>query len=263
VTLTPLPTPVTVQVSQGNNPPGNSSQLPGAAGILVQQIVLTNPGTNVVTLTNLTLTQAGGAGITSATLLKNGSPITSVAIVGGSAVFNITDTIQPNNGAVTYQVQVDLSNTAAGTYSFSITSEAGTNGQAVLFNPSTAPGATVTVSSATFTPIFTPTTTVTTTLTATRTPVPNTTPVIYPNPSSGGPVNILPAFFTGTQDITVQVFTTAFRMVQEQTYHNRAYGPITITMTDMKGNPLASGLYYVVLSTPQGSRSVSKLLLLR
>jgi hypothetical protein len=61
----------------------------------------------------------------------------------------------------------------------------------------------------------------------------------------------------------VQIFTTAFRLVQTETFQLVPPGEaITLTLTDKFGNPLADGLYYVVIEA-QGKRWVTKLLILR
>ena len=73
---------------------------------------------------------------------------------------------------------------------------------------------------------------------------------------------MLPAAYTGTAEVKAQVFTTAFRKVQEQDHPSMPYGPLTVRMVDEWGNPLADGLYYVVI-TVDGHRSIAKLLLLR
>ena len=76
-------------------------------------------------------------------------------------------------------------------------------------------------------------------------------------------MSVMPPAFTGSADVTVQVFTTAFRKVQENSYPATTYGPLKILMRDDWGNPLASGLYYVVVNVDGHQRSVAKLLLLR
>jgi hypothetical protein len=92
--------------------------------------------------------------------------------------------------------------------------------------------------------------------------VPNTAAIVFPNPSTGGPVNVKPPVYTGTATVKVQLFTTAFRKVQENDYSTLPYGPIKVLMQDDWGKPLASGLYYVVI-TVNDHRSITKLLLLR
>ncbi len=125
-----------------------------------------------------------------------------------------------------------------------------------------------------WTPTFTPTTTWTPTPTWTSsfsptstfspTPVPQKFPVIYPNPVNGpGPVNVRLPTFTGPCDVRVQVYTLAFRKVQENTYRKMWPGQdCSIPMTDGSNRPLANGLYYVVVTTGE-ERSIGKMLILR
>jgi hypothetical protein len=64
-------------------------------------------------------------------------------------------------------------------------------------------------------------------------------------------------------DVTAQIFTVAFRMVQQQTFQNVPAGTdIQIELKDKTGKLLASGLYYVTV-TIDGHKSVGKLLILR
>lgn len=97
----------------------------------------------------------------------------------------------------------------------------------------------------------------------TATPASSTQVVFYPNPANGnGPV-LIAVSLIAPGDVKVQVFTTAFRKVQEKTYPGQPVGvPISLSLTDRKGNPLASGLYYVLVTWPQG-RTIGKLLIIR
>jgi hypothetical protein len=107
-----------------------------------------------------------------------------------------------------------------------------------------------------------PTLTETSVPTATATLTGNTKPIIYPNPSDGRPVNILPPL-TKVSDVKVQIFTLAFRKANETTFPQVPPGvSVTITLTDYWNKPLANGLYYVVVITDEG-RTVSKLLIVR
>lgn len=65
-----------------------------------------------------------------------------------------------------------------------------------------------------------------------------------------------------TAEVKVQLFTTAFRKVQEKDFASIPNGRMTLYMEDTWGNPLASGLYYVVV-VEEGRRFMTKLLLLR
>ena len=122
---------------------------------------------------------------------------------------------------------------------------------------------------ATFTPTasvtatFTNTPTATLTVTATEQPG-NDKPVIYPNPADGTQtVSVHVPGRTGESDIKVQIFTLAFRLVQQQVFEKTPLGTdVQIDLKDKNGTPLASGLYYVVV-TVDGKRTVGKLLILR
>jgi hypothetical protein len=236
----------------------------------VQQIVLTNPGPSPVNLTSLTLSESGAApsGVTSVTLLKNGVPVTTVVLSGNAATFNFSDTIPASSGSVTYQVQANFQTGASvGNYQFSITNASGNNGQPVLFSPLPVAGATITIAAATATPTNTPLSTPSSTLTVTPsftpTPIPNQTPVLFPNPSSGGPVTLFLSL-RSPSDVRVELFTLAFRKVQDRTFNQVPVGTdLILDLRDQWGTPLANGLYYVVVTTPLGQRSVIKLVLLR
>ena len=193
---------------------------------------------------------------------------------------------------MTYQVVVNYSNSAsAGNYQFSVTGGAGNNGQPVLFNGLPVIGATVTIALPTatpsFTPVFTSTFTATFTLTptftpnftatatATTTPQAVSTPAIFPNPSNGTqPVTLAVTVNQPSDSLTVQVFTVAFRKVQDNVVYpgpqdSTATGTsaktwyVHMSMDDKWGMPLASGLYYVVISNHNGYHAVTKLLILR
>jgi hypothetical protein len=109
---------------------------------------------------------------------------------------------------------------------------------------------------------FTPTSTITPTLTLT--PPPYSQPVVYPNPADGTvPVRLRPPSYYGVSDVKVQVFTLAFRKVQEKFYAQVPAGTdCPLELVDKWNKPLASGLYYVVVHTSAG-RSIAKLLILR
>ena len=122
--------------------------------------------------------------------------------------------------------------------------------------------ASVSVVALTFTPTASPT--------ATATPGSGSAgggikpPVLFPNPVSGdGPVSIQLPNYPGTGKVTIQVFTTAFRMVNTIGFISEAGGSlVALPLTDRNGRSLANGLYYVVIQTPAG-KSILKLLILR
>lgn len=89
------------------------------------------------------------------------------------------------------------------------------------------------------------------------------TAAIYPNPSTdGGPINVIPPTYLGNEDVTVRIFTIAFRKIQEEVFPQQPFGPITIQLKDQEGTLLANGLYYIVVDV-LGQRSILKLLIIR
>jgi hypothetical protein len=122
------------------------------------------------------------------------------------------------------------------------------------------------LNSFTATPTVTPKTISTVTATPSSTSKPSIvqTPVLYPNPVMGpGGQTHLQVPLTFVSNVRVEIFTTAFRLVQEETFQQVSPGEVIIlTLTDKFGNPLANGLYYVVIEA-QGKKWVTKLLILR
>ena len=111
--------------------------------------------------------------------------------------------------------------------------------------------------SATFTAVWsnTPTTS--------PTPQPVLKPVIYPNPADGTRPVLVRFPSSGTSDGKIQLFTTAFRKVLDIPLHAQNGGTdYSFELKDQKGNLLASGLYYLVLTNNQG-RQILKLIVLR
>jgi hypothetical protein len=196
------------------------------------------------------------ADITGLTLLANGVQVATTGVTGTNAVFSFSGALSASS-SVTYTVTANFGTNAGGTYGFSVTGGTGNNGQAVLFGGLPVTGATVTVVQAT------PTTTLSPTATRTSTPAGNTTVVVYPNPATGSEVSVLPPAYSGVENVKVQIFTTSFRMVQEEIFPNVPSGTsVTVPLKDRWGNPLANGLYYVVVIV-DGHTSVGKLLVLR
>ncbi len=284
-TNTSTATPSTLQISTGSPAPPNTTQLPGASNVTVLSVVLTNTGTTAVSFTSLTVSDNGTgnpSGISGINLSNNGSPVAGpVVFAGTSAIFNGLSVNIPGSGSVTLQVAANFSNGAtAGTYQFSVSNGAGTNGQAVNLNGLPSTGATVSIAFATATSTSTPTNSVTPTSTWTPTPSAtpiNNKPVIYPNPSDGTqPVTVQVALAQATDTVQLQVFTLAFRSVQDITVTSLSPNVTASTVTgvsaktwkiqipasDKWGSPLASGLYYVVI-TANGKKTIGKMLILR
>lgn len=87
--------------------------------------------------------------------------------------------------------------------------------------------------------------------------------MIYPNPVTGGSFSIQVTGMTSTDKVDVQIQTTAFRKVNELTFHSQGPGTavLLVPATDGSGVPLANGLYYVIVRT-EGARVVLKLMIL-
>jgi hypothetical protein len=63
--------------------------------------------------------------------------------------------------------------------------------------------------------------------------------------------------------VKVQIFTVAFRMVQEQVLPQVPAGAdVSIELKDKSGMPLASGLYYIRVMV-DGKHNIGKLMILR
>jgi len=208
--------------------------------------------------------------------------VTTADFTGSTATFNLNGIVGPNNGTSTYQVVATFSSSATtGNYQFSITAGTGTNGQAVQFGNLPVQGAIVQIVSATATwtstetatltpsstptvqATLTPTSTATNAFSATSTPAGNQDVVVYPNPVTGPTVNVLSPAYSGVSNVEVELFTTAFRRVQDEVFSDIHSGTaVKVNLTDEWGHPLADGLYYVVVIV-DGKRSIGKLLVLR
>ncbi|HVM33464.1 MAG TPA: cellulase family glycosylhydrolase [bacterium] len=99
--------------------------------------------------------------------------------------------------------------------------------------------------------------------TATPTPSARGTPVLFPNPVSGGSsVGIQLPSYPGTGEVKIQVFTTAFRMVNWMSEPKAGGSVVTLPLSDHWSRPLADGIYYVQVQSPAGT-AILKLLILR
>lgn len=294
-------TPETVNVTLGTSSPSNSTQLPGTAGVAMIQVQALNTGAANADITNWTFTASGtgndqtGISLVSLYLDTNNDGIGDTLLATGTyGADNGTLTLIPAvlnpippAGANHYVVVYNFSGTApAGTYQLNIAA----NNDLVGFNGSTlqplliigAPvsGAVITSANATptwtNTPSITPTMTATFTATSTATPAPDEKPVVFPNPSDGTkPVMVDVNLTQATDTVTVQVYTVAFRKVQETKLTAGSPGVtaslvggvathwrLPVPTNDNWGTPLASGLYYVVVTHPTG-RTFGKMLIER
>ena len=307
VTATFTATRPIVQMGTGAGNPSNNTVTEGANNVPILLMQADNVSGETVQVNGITLNAVGtgndASGILTLTIWKDGDGLgvldgstTALATVaapylsGNNIVVNFSDNIASGN-ITDYLITYSFSNAAsAGTYGVNIPS-GGISGQGtvsaknlnvtggqvngavltIAASTATATSTATTTSSSTPMPTATGTSTATATKTATVSQKGSPTPIIYPNPSQGGPVQIsVPG--QGTGDVKVELFTSAFRKVQEADFKNEPLGVrggVTILMTDSWGHPLASGLYYVVVTvTPAGGgakyeRLIGKLLLLR
>jgi hypothetical protein len=202
---------------------------------------------------NGVLTQTLPAGLTVTGFITGPSGVVS----GNQITWNLSSLPV---GTTQLEISVDVDSSAAG----------GTNlvSQGTLtYTGGSASSNSASVSVTAFTP--TSTASVAPTLTFTPTPPASTggvtnPPVLFPNPITGpGPVTIQLPNYSGSGIVTIQVFTTAFRMVNSLPPKSEAGGSdVTLPLTDRKGDPLADGLYYVLVTSPAG-KSIVKLLILR
>jgi len=115
------------------------------------------------------------------------------------------------------------------------------------------------------TPVFTATSTNTFSPTWTATePAIFSTPIPYPNPVTGTTVTIHFVLENPASWVKLKVYTLGFRKALEVDLQHVPIGPndIPLNLTDRFGKPLANGLYYLMVETPQ-ARTKGKLLILR
>jgi xyloglucan-specific exo-beta-1,4-glucanase len=235
-TLTPLP---------GVSPQLNTSSSSAAAGqgfSYTWEITVTGSASQ-----NSTLTQTLPPGISVVGFIQGPS-----GAVSGSQITWSLGSLPV--GVTELQVNVEIDASVTGGTALSSQGTLSYTGGSVSSN-----SASVSVVVLTFTPTVSPT------ATATPTSGPSSkVPVLYPNPVSGsGPVTIQLPVYPGMGKVTVQVFTTAFRMVNTLSFPSQAGGSqISLPLTDRNNRPLANGLYYVLVQSPAG-RSILKLLILR
>lgn len=276
-TSTPSYTPTSVVISLGSGSSGTVNVLSGSAGVTVFQVALDNPSSAAVTLNNLTVLNTGSgnaSNVTSVSVVINGTQAGSPGVfTTNTANLNLNNTVL-TPGTVTLEILVSYSGTGTGNYQFSLSSLTGTSsnngGQPASFTGLPVSGYSVQVQqpTGTATPSFTPTATITSTVSATPTVTQAPTALpghvgIYPNPVTGPTVQVLSPPYMGVANVRVEIFTLAFRKVQDTIFDSIPSGTaVTVNLTGRGGNPLANGIYYVVVTVNE-QRSIGKLLILR
>jgi subtilase family serine protease len=248
-TATSTPTVTATQTASGTSSPTNTSTSQSTASF-------TDTPVNTSTTTSTHTPVPTSTPTTTATRTPTATSTSSrTSTLIATSTFTLTSTT-----TVTLTPSSTPSPTFSATAPFTVT--------ATPTQPLHTPTETATAT-ASPTPVYTATSTATSTssvqATPSHTPTPSIgkTPVVYPNPVTGPvPVHLLVPL-TSTSNVTVKIYTTAFRLVQEETFQQVSPGEVlTLTLTDKFGNPLADGLYYVVIEA-QGKKWITKLLILR
>lgn len=193
----------------------------------------------------------------------NGQPL----VFTGAPISGATVIIAPPTPSVTNTYTLTPTRTPTPTATFTLTNTR-TPTPSPTFTRTSTPTHTLTAGpTSTFTATFTPSlnTPTNTATAAVMTPTPTGKISIYPNPADGTqPVSLHVPGLTGLSDVTVRIFTTAYRKVLEQPFPQQLAGvDMSFKPVDQWGTPLASGLYYVVVTVNGGNKSVGKLLILR
>jgi hypothetical protein len=260
-------------VNFGSDSSGTFDTLAGSNGVTAVQVNVNNASGMAVTLTSLTVTDAGGdtSYITSVGVVINGMTEGSPSVfVGNTAILNLNNYLfQPSSQSL--QILLNFSGSANGNYQLSITNLEGNSpnngGQPISITGLPVSGYSVVVQHPTSTATFSPTVTSSPTPTISPTPVLQNYPVIYPNPVDGTITpKVHPPFYSGSSAVRVEIYTLAFRKVWESPKTDSGPFPwghdIQISLVASDGNPFSNGLYYVVVTTNSG-RTIGKMLILR
>jgi hypothetical protein len=270
-------------ITSGNN--GSPTQFPAVTGYdlatgwgspkgqsLIDELTGTTPvatptGTPTQTPTftpTSTGTKTATSTITNTPTFTATPTVTSTSTNTASVTPTSTPTHSPTN-TLTPTITDTATNTATSTQTFTPTNSATNSATSTNSGTPTNSATNTATNTMTNTPTqtYTPVNTPTGTVTPTHAFTPGSTPLIYPNPVLGpGPVH-LQVPLTSLSNLTVRIYTTAFRRVQEEPFSQIPPGQvINLTLEDERGNPLANGLYYLVIEA-QGKRWVTKLLITR
>jgi len=177
----------------------------------------------------------------------------------GTVTFNFSTVVGASSTADLWVVY-SFSSTGAGNYQAGLASNTaltGTGaGQGLVFTGAPITSSAMTVMTAT------PTTTSTATVTPTQTFLPGATPVVIVNPVLSGTAQVLPQAYGGSSDITVSIYTSAFKLVAVKGFPAIPAGQaLGVDLVDDWGEPLADGLYYLAVATKKDRKTVTMILL--
>ncbi len=233
----------------------------------------TNTATDTVTDTQ-TVTQS--ATDTSTQTVTNTQTVTQSATdtSTSTATSTVTNTQTVTQSATNTSSQtVTLTETSTGTPTATSTSTATQTNSGTATSTFTSTNTSLSTSTSTRTATASSTATSSSTALATATGTFTSSPtvtatvgsvaIVYPDPVTGpGPVQLrLPLRSRG--NVTVEIFTLAFRCVRTLNWKQVPVGQdVTLDLVDNKGSALANGLYYIRVTVPTG-HSILKLLILR
>jgi hypothetical protein len=81
---------------------------------------------------------------------------------------------------------------------------------------------------------------------------------VFPNPVSTGTVRLLPQAYTGTQNVTVQIFTAMFKPVAKKSFPNIPAGEtVSVDLVDDWGQPLGNDVYYVIVTVGNNKKTTT------
>jgi len=88
--------------------------------------------------------------------------------------------------------------------------------------------------------------------------------VLFPNPATGGTVQVQITGLTETTKVDLKIETLNFLKIREETFHSQGPGTVTLklTLSDQTGASLSNGVYYVIVRA-QNQTLVLKLMVLR
>ena len=233
----------------------------------------TASATKTATVTSTMTASPTATKTITATLTKTPSPTatktqTLTSTVTPAFTATVTSTVTWTQTPVP-SATVTASPTASATASASPTATPSLTSTAT-YTPTQTPVFTQTLTpTASPTETFSLTPTPTVILSATATPTfsqgpPITTPIPFPNPAPGPTVTISFTLRDNSSWVHIEIFTTAFRKVNQVDLSNLSAGAqlVSIPLTDNHGSPLANGVYYIVVVNQQG-RAVGKLLIIK
>jgi len=81
---------------------------------------------------------------------------------------------------------------------------------------------------------------------------------VFPNPITTGTVDILPQAYSGTSDVTVCLYTSAFKLVATKRFPAVPAGQtVKLDLVDDWGQDLGNGLFYVTVITRKDRKTTN------